>query len=161
MKLPIYNQAGQMLPLRELGQFQLVLEEDIIYHKDLRPVEYVTADVGGDLAAPVYGMFQVQDAIKELDYVTPDGVRFGTDAGSISWFGAPASDQRSAFEWGGEWTVTFETFRDMGAAFGVALILIYILVVWEFGNFRIPALIMAPIPCLLYTSDAADDPTLV
>jgi multidrug efflux pump subunit AcrB len=147
--LPIYNQAGQMLPLRELGQFQLVLEEDIIYHKDLRPVEYVTADVGGDLAAPVYGMFQVQDAIKEMDYVTPDGVRFGTDEGSISWFGAPSSDQRSAFEWGGEWTVTFETFRDMGAAFGVALILIYILVVWEFGNFRIPALIMAPIPLTL------------
>ncbi len=147
--LPVHSQSGQTLPLRELGQFQLVPEEEIIYHKDLRPVEYVTADVGGALAAPVYGMFQVQDSIKELDYVTPDGVRLGTDPGSINWFGAPASDDRSAIEWGGEWTVTFETFRDMGAAFGVALVLIYILVVWEFGNFRIPALIMAPIPLTL------------
>ncbi|MGB5832883.1 MAG: efflux RND transporter permease subunit, partial [Thiohalocapsa sp.] len=53
------------------------------------------------------------------------------------------------FEWAGEWTVTYETFRDMGAAFVVALILIYILVVWEFGNFRIPLVIMAPIPLTL------------
>jgi hypothetical protein len=53
------------------------------------------------------------------------------------------------FEWAGEWTVTYETFRDMGAAFVVALVLIYILVVWEFGNFRIPLVIMAPIPLTL------------
>ncbi len=147
--LPIHSQDGNILPLRELGEFQLVAEEDIIYHKDLRAVEYVTADVGGDLAAPVYGMFQVQDALKELNYVTPDGVKLGTDQGSINWFGPPVNDQSSAIEWTGEWTVTFETFRDMGAAFGVALIVIYILVVWEFGNFRIPALIMAPIPLTL------------
>lgn len=147
--LPIHSQNGNPLPLRELGEFELVLEEDIIYHKDLRGVEYVTADVGGDLGAPVYGMFQVQDLLKELEYVTPDGVRLGTDAGSINWFGTPDNDHDSAIEWTGEWTVTFETFRDMGAAFGVALVVIYILVVWEFGNFRIPALIMAPIPLTL------------
>ena len=147
--LPIHTQSGKALPLRELGEFQLVQEEDIIYHKDLRAVEYVTADVGGDLAAPVYGMFQVQDALKEMDYMTPDGVKLGTDAGSINWFGPPVNDHSSAIEWTGEWTVTYETFRDMGAAFGVALVVIYILVVWEFGNFRIPALIMAPIPLTL------------
>jgi hypothetical protein len=56
---------------------------------------------------------------------------------------------RAAWEWSGEWTVTYETFRDMGAAFMVALVLIYILVVWEFGNFRIPLVIMAPIPLTL------------
>jgi len=63
--------------------------------------------------------------------------------------GPPPDDSRSAIEWAGEWTVTYETFRDMGIAFGAALILIYILVVWEFGNFRVPALIMAPIPLTL------------
>ena len=52
----------------------------------------------------------------------------------------------SGFEWSGEWTVTYETFRDMGIAFGVALVAIYMLVVWQFGNFSIPAVIMAPIP---------------
>jgi hypothetical protein len=130
--------------LRELGRFEKVQEEDIIFHKDLRDVEYVVADVGGKLAAPVYGMFQVQDLLQQERYQTPDGVALDT-----YWLGAPPNDSTSAVEWAGEWTVTYETFRDMGAAFMVALVLIYVLVVWEFGNFRIPALIMAPIPLTL------------
>jgi multidrug efflux pump subunit AcrB len=142
--LPIMSQSGTTLPLRELGQFEKVPVEDIIYHKDLRPVEYVVADVGGKLAAPVYAMFQIQDLLKSTGYVAPDGVE--VDA---FWLGPPPSDNQSAFEWAGEWTVTYETFRDMGAAFMVALVLIYILVVWEFGNFRIPLIIMAPIPLTL------------
>jgi multidrug efflux pump subunit AcrB len=141
--LPIMSKSGVTLPLRELGAFERMQEEPIIYHKDLRSVEYVVADVGGELAAPVYGMFQVQD-ILAADYTAPDGV-----AVDAFWFKPPADDNRSSIEWTGEWTVTFETFRDMGAAFMVALVLIYILVVWEFGNFRIPALIMAPIPLTL------------
>ena len=141
--LPIQSQSGVTLPLRELGVFEQVAEEDIIYHKDLRSIEYVVADVGGELAAPVYGMFQVQDILAN-EYTAPDGVK--VDA---FWFKPPPDDTVSSIEWTGEWTVTFETFRDMGAAFMVALVLIYILVVWEFGNFRIPALIMAPIPLTL------------
>jgi len=66
-----------------------------------------------------------------------------------TWIGPPKNDAKSAFEWTGEWTVTYETFRDMGGAFMAALVLIYVLVVWEFGNFRIPGLIMAPIPLTL------------
>jgi multidrug efflux pump subunit AcrB len=140
--LPILSQNGAAIPLRELGRFEQVPEEGIIYHKDLRSIEYVVADVGGDLAAPVYGMFQVQDLLE--NYTTPDGVKL-----DAYWFGPPTDDRVSSIEWTGEWTVTFETFRDMGAAFMVALVLIYMLVVWEFGNFRIPALIMAPIPLTL------------
>ncbi len=142
--LPIMSQSGTTLPLRELGTFSKVPVEDIIYHKDLRPVEYVVADVGGKLAAPVYGMMQVQDILDESGYVAPDGVKLES-----FWIGPPPDDTKSAFEWAGEWTVTYETFRDMGAAFAVALVLIYILVVWEFGNFRIPLIIMAPIPLTL------------
>ncbi|MCU7959089.1 MAG: efflux RND transporter permease subunit [gamma proteobacterium symbiont of Bathyaustriella thionipta] len=63
--------------------------------------------------------------------------------------GAPETDLESGFEWSGEWVVTYETFRDMGLAFAAALILIYILLVWEFGNFIHPAIIMAPIPLTL------------
>ena len=136
------------MPLRELGEFQRVIEEDIIYHKDLRGVEYVVADVGGRLAAPVYGMLQVQRSLRQTNYVTPDGVNL-MDEDRVYWIGPPPEDVRSGIEWAGEWTVTYETFRDMGAAFAVALVLIYMLVVWEFGNFRIPALIMAPIPLTL------------
>jgi multidrug efflux pump subunit AcrB len=142
--LPIRSTAGFTVPLRELGSFQRVPEEDIIYRKDLRAVEYVVADVGGTLAAPTYAMMQVQKRLNELGYVAPDGVK-----PEAYWLGPPPSDRVSGFEWAGEWTVTFETFRDMGAAFVVALVLIYILVVWEFGNFRIPLVIMAPIPLTL------------
>jgi multidrug efflux pump subunit AcrB len=150
--LPIQSSQGFTVPLRELGEFQLTPEEDIIYHKDLRAVEYVVADVGGRLAAPVYAMFQVQRLLNSKDYTAPDGTKpQGSDSAedAIFWLGAPPDSSRLAWTWAGEWTVTYETFRDMGAAFGVALVLIYILVVWEFGNFRIPLVIMAPIPLTL------------
>ncbi|WP_241086810.1 efflux RND transporter permease subunit [Candidatus Vondammii sp. HM_W22] len=141
--LPIQSQSGITLPLRELGKFERMAEEEVIYHKDLRGIEYVVADVGGKLAAPIYGMFQVQD-ILAAEYTVLDGVKLDT-----FWLKPPPDDTVSSIEWTGEWTVTFETFRDMGGAFMVALVIIYILVVWEFGNFRIPALIMAPIPLTL------------
>ena len=134
------------VPLRELGQFRRAREDAIIYHKDLRPVEYVVADVGGRLAAPVYGMMQVEELLREKQYVAPDGTVL---ADATYWTGPPDNDVTVGIEWAGEWTVTYETFRDMGIAFAAALVLIYILVVWEFGNFRIPALIMAPIPLTL------------
>jgi hypothetical protein len=142
----VTSSDGVGVPLRELGSFERRVESYTAYHKDLRPVEYVVADVGGKLAAPVYGMLQVQDKLHELGCKTPDGVRL---CDNIYWTGPPPDDSKSAIEWAGEWTVTYETFRDMGLAFIAALGLIYILVVWEFGNFRIPALIMAPIPLTL------------
>ncbi|EXJ15326.1 efflux RND transporter permease subunit [Imhoffiella purpurea] len=150
--LPIQSSQGFTVPLSELGSFQRAREEALIYHKDLRPVEFVVADVGGRLAAPVYAMFQVQDLMAEKDYVAPDGTRPAAGGGfgdAFYWLGPPPDNSRLSWEWGGEWTVTYETFRDMGAAFAVALVLIYILVVWEFGNFRIPLVIMAPIPLTL------------
>jgi len=142
--LPIQSNGGFTVPLRELGVFRKVPEEDIIYRKDLRALEYVVSDVGGRLAAPVYAMLQIQDEINNSGYRGPDGV-----VPQAYWIGPPPNDRHSAWEWAGEWTVTYETFRDMGAAFMVALVLIYILVVWEFGNFRIPLVIMAPIPLTL------------
>nr|VFK50772.1 MAG: Multidrug efflux pump subunit AcrB [Candidatus Kentron sp. TUN]VFK51020.1 MAG: Multidrug efflux pump subunit AcrB [Candidatus Kentron sp. TUN]VFK51999.1 MAG: Multidrug efflux pump subunit AcrB [Candidatus Kentron sp. TUN] len=142
LNLPIPTEDGRTVPLAEVGRFRRVVQDPIIYHKDLRPVEYVVAETTGRLAAPIYGMLQVQDHLDE--YVTPDGVKM-----DAHYMGPPPNDGKSGFEWTGEWTVTYETFRDMGLAFCVALVLIYILVVWEFGNFRIPALIMAPIPLTL------------
>jgi len=140
--LPIPGPRGTTLPLAELGSFERITEDPIIYHKDLRPLEYVVGDAVGRLGAPIYPMMEVDEKLQ--DYVTPDGqVMAGT------MMGKPADEGLSAFEWAGEWTVTFETFRDMGAAFGVALVLIYMLVVGMFGNFLVPAIIMAPIPLTL------------
>lgn len=148
--LLIQSKDGVGVPLRELGEFKRVPVEPAVFNKDLRAIEYVVADVGGRLAAPVYGMMQVEDLLKTINdgkpYVTPDSVEL---AENTYWTSPPSTDSRSGFEWAGEWTVTYETFRDMGLAFGAALVLIYILVVWEFGNFRIPALIMSPIPLTL------------
>ncbi|MEI6413198.1 MAG: efflux RND transporter permease subunit, partial [Pseudomonadota bacterium] len=110
--LPIPAGMSGTLPLRELGRFEKVPEDDLIFHKDLRSVEYVVADVGGRLAAPVYAMLQVQDQLNKKGYRTPEGVALES-----SWIGPPKGDRVSAYEWSGEWTVTYETFRDMGAAF--------------------------------------------
>lgn len=139
---PVPTRQGTTVPLAELGKFVRGLQDPVIYHKDLREVEYVTAETVGELAAPIYGMLEVGDLLEE--YTAPDGVQI-----SGEYFGPPKTSHQSGFEWGGEWTVTYETFRDMGMAFGVALILIYMLVVWEFGNFVIPGVIMAPIPLTL------------
>lgn len=143
--LPIMSTDGVLVPLVELGHFEKELEDEIIYHKDLRPIEYVTGEMEGRLGAPIYGMYGVEDQLEK--YTTPDGVTMtGMPWGLI---GPPEDDSRSGFEWSGEWTVTYETFRDMGAAFMVALVLIYGLIVWEFKNFTIAAVIMAPIPLTL------------
>jgi multidrug efflux pump subunit AcrB len=147
--LPIMSPSGQSIPLGELGRFELAKEDPIIYHKDLRAIEYVTAEMEGKLGAPIYGMHTIEDALK--NYVTPDGKQITglTLGGTIGRYGAPPDDNASGFEWSGEWTVTYETFRDMGAAFMAALVLIYALIVWEFKNFTLAGLIMAPIPLTL------------
>lgn len=143
--LPIMSSDGTLVPLVELGHFEKELEDEIIYHKDLRPIEYVTGEMEGRLGAPIYGMYGVEDQLEK--YTTPDGVTMtGMPWGLI---GPPEDGRQSGFEWTGEWTVTYETFRDMGAAFMVALVLIYGLIVWEFKNFAIAGVIMAPIPLTL------------
>ena len=141
-EVPIKTRDGKLVPLADLGSFVRKEADPVFYHKDLRAVEYVTGEVSGRLAAPVYGMIDVGKLLE--DYVTPDGVTL-----SGEMMGAPENSFKSGFEWTGEWTVTYETFRDMGIAFMGALILIYMLIVLEFGNFRMPGIIMAPIPLTL------------
>ena len=144
--LPITSPAtGESVPLGELGRFVKADAEHIIYHKDLRNIEYVTGEMEGRLGAPIYGMFNIEDMLE--NYTTPDGVVMtGMPDGLL---GPPDANNLSDFEWTGEWTVTYETFRDMGMAFMAALLLIYALIVWEFKNFKIAGLIMAPIPLTL------------
>lgn len=143
--LPILSNQNKTIPLGELGRFILLQEDPIIFHKDLRGVEYVTGEMEGRLGAPIYGMYAVEDMLE--NYKTPDGVSItGMPMGLI---GPPEEDIQSGFEWAGEWTVTYETFRDMGLAFMAALLLIYGLIVWEFKNFTMGGLIMAPIPLTL------------
>jgi multidrug efflux pump subunit AcrB/predicted flap endonuclease-1-like 5' DNA nuclease len=148
-EMPIMTRAKNMVPLGELGRFVKTASDPIIFHKDLRAVEFVTGEVAGRLAAPVYGMLNVSKLLD--DYKTPDGVVLASNFLGFSGnlLGPPETSFKTDFEWTGEWTVTYETFRDMGLAFMAALIMIYMLIVLEFGNFRLPGIIMAPIPLTL------------
>jgi len=142
LAMPVRTAAGVTIPLGELGRFTKRQVSPTIFHKDLQPVEYVTADVIGPLGAPLYGMINVDS--KLASYRAPDG---STVKGT--YFGKPKDPNAYGFKWDGEWEVTYVTFRDMGLAFGVALILIYMLVVAEFRNFLLPLVVMAPIPLTL------------
>lgn len=140
--LPIPSSNGNLIPLAELGRFEKRTHQATIYRKDLRGIEYVVGEMEGRLGAPIYGMMAVEEQLKS--YTTPDGVKI-----SGTMVGPPSSDIHSGFEWSGEWIVTYETFRDMGLAFAAALVLIFGLLVLEFKNFILPAIIMAPIPLTL------------
>nr|HPQ97001.1 efflux RND transporter permease subunit [Thiolinea sp.] len=150
VQLPVTNMRGHSVSLSELGSFRREPVDLPIFHKDLNPVEFVTAEGVGRYAAPVYGQFEVESLLQNAN----DGQGYQAPDGSIltagHWLGAPDNvGLNTDFEWGGEWTVTYETFRDMGIAFAAALVLIYMLIVAQFGNFTLPAIIMAPIPLTL------------
>jgi multidrug efflux pump subunit AcrB len=111
-----------------------------IYHKDLLPVVYVVGDQAGAIGSPLYGMFGIRGLVagKPLD----EGGVLGE-----TFIRQPSDPYRSyAIKWDGEWQVTYETFRDMGLAYAVGLVLIYLLVVAQFRSYLAPLVIMAPIP---------------
>jgi multidrug efflux pump subunit AcrB len=134
--------GGGMVPISELVRVEREREEPKRYHKNLKPVVYVTADVGGREEAPIYGIFAINERVDALR--GPDGAPI-----EVYYTGQPASEERVAIKWDGEWQITYETFRDMGIAFGIAMVLIYLLIVGQFQSFLVPLVIMAPIPLTL------------
>jgi multidrug efflux pump subunit AcrB len=136
----VRSQSGENVPLSELTDVRQAVREQVRYRKDLLPVSYVFADVAGGSDSPLYGMFQSRGAVAALDL--PNGGRLAEH-----WIAQPSDTYRSyALKWDGEWQVTYETFRDMGIAYAVGLVLIYLLVVAQFGSYVTPLVIMAPIP---------------
>ncbi|WP_414897110.1 efflux RND transporter permease subunit [Rhodovulum sp. YEN HP10] len=112
-----------------------------IFRHNGRYAEMVQADLAGDFEAPLYGMLAVGDRLARVDWAA-----LGLPAPEIRLHGQPLSEDRPVLLWDGEWEVTWVTFRDMGAAFGVALVGIYILVVAQFGSFRLPLVVLTPVP---------------
>jgi multidrug efflux pump subunit AcrB len=140
LALGVRAASGAIVPVGSLVNVRETTVEQPRHHKDLLPVVYVTADEAGHLDSPLYGMFEARDAIGRI--VAPDGGK--VDEYFIS---QPDDPYRGyALKWDGEWQITYETFRDMGAAYAVGLILIYLLVVAQFGSYTTPLIIMAPIP---------------
>ena len=140
LKLRVRSRDGQLVPISELVEARLTKREQVIYHKDLLPVVYVVGDMGGALDSPLYGMFDIRSRIRNL--ALEQGGRLD------EYFIRQPSDPYAGFsvKWDGEWKVTYETFRDMGIAYAVGLILIYLLVVAQFKSYLVPLIIMAPIP---------------
>jgi len=140
LRLRVRAQDGNLVPLSELVLATRTQRERTIYHKDLLPVAYVVADMAGKLDSPLYGMFSMRGDIAKLP--PPQGGALGE-----YFIHAPEDPYAGyAIKWDGEWQVTYETFRDMGIAYAVGLILIYLLVVAQFRSYTVPLVIMAPIP---------------
>ncbi|EDQ32623.1 Cation/multidrug efflux pump [Hoeflea phototrophica DFL-43] len=126
----------------ELGDVVTVSQETTsfpVFRHNGRAAEMVMAELAGAYEAPLYGMLAVQEALDAMDWI-------GLEKPVIALHGQPADEQVSTLLWDGEWEVTWVTFRDMGAAFGVALLGIYILVVAQFGSFKAPLVILTPVP---------------
>jgi multidrug efflux pump subunit AcrB len=140
LALPIATQQGP----QPLGRFVTVtsgMRDVSRIRKDLRPAIYVTGDVAREIESPVYAIL---DMNRKLDAIRVDGAAIGR-YNAVQ----PASLRETAIKWDGEWQVTIEVFRDLGLAFAIVLVLIYVLVVGWFQSFSIPLVIMAPIPLTL------------
>ncbi|MEQ1715836.1 MAG: efflux RND transporter permease subunit [Hyphomicrobium sp.] len=129
----------------ELGDLVRMTREEAsypVFRHNGRAAEMVMAELAGAYEAPVYGMLAVAEAIDALDW--------GTLAKpEIRFHGQPEGDGKPVLLWDGEWEVTYVTFRDMGAAFAVALLGIFVLVVAQFGSFKLPLVILTPVPLTL------------
>ncbi len=142
--LPEPGASGSpLVPLRELVKIEHVTVEKSLYHKNLMPVTYVIGDVAGVVESPVYAIFKMNEALKKLDTR-----EYGGSGAELQILNAtmPFSDAEPALKWDGEWHITIEVFRDLGAAFGACLILIYVLMVGWFRSFITPAIVMIAIP---------------
>ncbi|MBK6559780.1 efflux RND transporter permease subunit [Candidatus Skiveiella danica] len=140
LALPMKAANGQMVPLSELVQVDRGVIDKPLFTKDMRPLSYVFGDMAGKLDSPLYGLFAIRPHLDEAAL---------TNTGELGeyWIRQPSDAWRQyALKWDGEWQITYETFRDMGAAYGVGLILIYLLVVVQFKSYMTPLVIMAPIP---------------
>ena len=143
MQIPVRTASGRLAPLGEFVRERDMSREQPIYHKDLLPVNYVVGDMAGKVDSPLYGMFAMRSEVAKI--IAPNGAHLA------EYFIRPPGEayRDYAIKWDGEWQITYETFRDMGAAYAVGLVLIYLLVVAQFGSYLTPLIIMAPIPLTL------------
>jgi multidrug efflux pump subunit AcrB len=136
------GRVGYGTPLSEMVTTTTGEAPREIHHKNLRRVVYVLGDVAGRAESPVYAIADLRPRVQALP--TPDGVPLHQLSTKL-----PDTDERYALKWDGEWHITYEVFRDMGAAFAVVLVLIYVLTVGWFKSFVTPLVIMIPIPLSL------------
>jgi len=138
-QIKVAGDRGNLVPISEITQVQEQKNEKSIYHKNLMPVVYVTADVAGAVESPVYAILDLNNKIEAMKL--PEGYALEKYVAS-----QPFLTDKYSMKWDGEWHITYEVFRDLGLAFVVVMALIYILVVGWFQSFKTPLTIMAAIP---------------
>jgi multidrug efflux pump subunit AcrB len=138
-QLKLLSGDGRLVPISSLINVHSIAVDQSIYHKNLMPVVYVTGDVAGVKESPVYAILEMKKKIDAIQL--PEGYHITQHTAGI-----PSSDRKFEMKWDGEWHITYEVFRDLGIAFAVVLVLIFVLVVGWFQSFSTPLVIMAAIP---------------
>jgi len=141
LSLKARSSNNVLVSLSEVASISKIQSEVSIYHKDLLPVVFVTGDMAGDLDSPLYGMFDIMAKLSKGDLLP--SLQNPIEQYLIN---QPENPYQYSLKWDGEWQVTYETFRDMGLAYSVGLLMIYLLVVAQFKSYTTPLIIMAPIP---------------
>jgi multidrug efflux pump subunit AcrB len=142
LQLGVHGRDGRIVPLAELTTVVDSDRERSRYHKNLQPVTYVYGEVAGRFEAPVYAILEMQQRIRAI--TTPLGEQLEVITTRL-----PEDTTRYIMKWDGEWHITYEVFRDMGIAFAIVMVLIYVLMVGWFKSFVTPVIIMVPIPLTL------------
>ncbi len=141
-KISLMSAHGEMVAIGDLVNIAKVIKEKSIFRKNQKQVVYVTADVAGELESPVYAIMDMSDRLDEIKL--PQGYAINE-----YYNGQPFSETDYGLKWDGEWQITYEVFRDLGTAFAVVLVIIYMLIVGWFQNLKVPFVMMVAIPLSL------------
>ncbi len=140
--ISILSQTGDVVALGDVVEVEEGLQEKTIYRKNQKRVVYVLADIAGDLESPVYGILDMSERLNEIDL--PEGYSLNEE-----YTEQPFTQDDYSLKWDGEWQITYEVFRDLGTAFAIVLIVIYMLIIGWFQNFKVPFVMMIAIPLSL------------
>ena len=141
-QISILSRSGKLVTLGDLVTIKEKIKDKSIYRKNQKRVVYVTADVAGALESPVYAIFNIADNLNKIKM--PKGYKLKEE-----YTHQPVLENDYSLKWDGEWQITYEVFRDLGAAFAVAILVIYLLIIGWFQNFKVPFVMMLSIPLSL------------
>ncbi len=140
--LKIKGSQGNMIPISDLVKVRKDTLQKTIYRKDQKRVVYVTADMAGTLESPVYAILGMNEKLSKMKI--PKGYKINE-----LYMEQPTDESDYTVKWDGEWQITLEVFRDLGVAFMVVIVIIYMLIVGWFQNFKTPIVMMLAIPLSL------------
>ncbi|MGB0977138.1 MAG: efflux RND transporter permease subunit [Prolixibacteraceae bacterium] len=140
--IPLVSKNGSIVYLGDVASVEKIKEPKSIYRKNQHPVTYVTAEVAGTLESPVYAILDMKDRIKQIHVDEQETLQ-------EMYNGQPFNDDKYVVKWDGEWQITYDVFRDLGLAFAVVLVIIYMLIIGWFQDYKVPMIMMISIPLSL------------